>query len=60
MIAGYRRGGIVFCLKSAEWKEGIGSSPRINAKEKRPFQRFFNFLWALFGESPLTPLKRAS
>ena len=46
MIAGYRRGGIVFCLKSVEWKEGIGSSPRINAKEKRPFQRFFKFLWA--------------
>ena len=45
MIAGYRSGGIVFCLKSAERKEGIGSSPRINAKEKRPFERFFKFLW---------------
>ena len=46
MIAGYRSGGIVFCLKSAERKEGIGSFPRINAKEKRPFQSFFKFLWA--------------
>ena len=43
MIAGYRSGGIIFCLKSVEWKEGIGSSPRINAKEKRPnvFSSFY-------------------